>query len=305
MPEDPFHAVLARAAETDDVLLAREASRLGLSWREMGRMRLAAGQPVVHGALAVPPIRNPLRSACRAAQLVLPGAVISHSTAAHIHDLQGVGFWSPAQPVHLSLPARSTRRQRKGALLHFRDVPEDDAVGVGGLRVTSVARTLADCAGDGDRESFVSVVDSAINRERLRMDDLPALAERLRKSRCSAAVDWLRLVDGRAESPSETRVRLVLTDAGLAPDDLQLLVLDDVGWPIARLDMAYRRGARRVGIEVDSGEHDRVRALYRDRDKHNALRGMGWDVRQVTARDALRRPLYVVVQVRSALGLPD
>jgi hypothetical protein len=178
-------------------------------------------------------------------------------------------------------------------------------VEVGGLRVTSVARTLADCAAGSDRNSFVSVVDSAINRGRFRSEDLPELAEQVRASRSSGAAAWLRLVDGRAESPSETRVRLVLTDAGLPPDDLQLLVLDDDGYPIARLDMAFRRGARRVGVEVDSGEHDRVRALYRDRDKHNALRGMGWDVRQVTARDAFRRPQYVVGQVRNGLGLPD
>ncbi len=58
-----------------------------------------------------------------------------------------------------------------------------------------------------------------------------------------------------------------------------------------------------MGLEVDSAEHDRVRALYRDREKHNALRGRGWDVRQVTARDVDRRPAYIIGQVRDALGM--
>jgi hypothetical protein len=127
--------------------------------------------------------------------------------------------------------------------LHFRDIPAGSVVEMDGLRVTSVVRTLADCAAEADRESIVSVVDSAINRGRLGAEDLPALTQQLRASRCSFAVGWLRLVDRRAESPSETRVRLVLADAGLPPEELQLLVLDGSGHPIARLDMAHRRGA--------------------------------------------------------------
>jgi hypothetical protein len=305
MGADPFHLVLAAAAETDDVILSREAMRLGLSRRTLETFRAAAGQPLVRGAVAIPPVRNPLRTAVRGAQLAVPAGVISHASAAHVHGLQGLGFWSPYQPVDLTLPRQWTRRQRSGARLHFRDVPDDFVVTQGGLRLTSVVRTLADCAALLDRTAFVSIVDSAINRGRFPAEDLPLLAELVRAYRLSFAVSWLLLVDGRSESPSETVTRLVLTDAGLPPDDLQLLVRDDDGFPVARLDMAYRRGRRRVGVEVDSGEHDRVRALYRDRDKHNALRGLGWDVRQVTARDSHRRPQYVVVQVRDALGLPE
>ncbi len=111
------------------------------------------------------------------------------------------------------------------------------------------------------------------------------------------------MVDGRAESPSETRVRLVLSDGGLPPDDLQIIVRHPDGYPLARLDMGYKRRGRQVGIEVDSAEHARPRAVYRDRYKLNDLHGEGWDVRQVTNYDAHRRPRYVVYQAENALGL--
>jgi very-short-patch-repair endonuclease len=106
-----------------------------------------------------------------------------------------------------------------------------------------------------------------------------------------------------AESPSESRVRLTLVDAGLAPDHLQYEVYTDGGFFVARLDIAFTRGGKKVGMEVDSGEHDRPKALYRDRDKLNALRSLGWDVRQVTQHDAFRRPGYVVQQVEQALSM--
>jgi hypothetical protein len=179
-----------------------------------------------------------------------------------------------------------------------------DFVYLDGLVVTSVLRTLADCVALLDRIGHLSVVDSALHQGLLTVDELDDLAGALRRTRCSGAARWLSLADGLSESPSETRVRIVLVDAGLPPDHLQYLVVGDDGYPIARLDIAYRRHGKRVGLEVDSSEHERPRALYRDRDKHNAFPALGWDVRHVTARDALRRPGYVVNQVREALGLP-
>jgi hypothetical protein len=41
MGADPFHLVLAAAAETDDVILSREAMRLGLSRRTLETFRAA------------------------------------------------------------------------------------------------------------------------------------------------------------------------------------------------------------------------------------------------------------------------
>lgn len=71
--------------------------------------------------------------------------VFSHRTALALHDL------SEALPacVEMTLPAGwSLRRLRvpAGLILHFSDLEARDAAWVGPVRVTSVARTLEDCA---------------------------------------------------------------------------------------------------------------------------------------------------------------
>jgi hypothetical protein len=234
--------------------------------------------------------------------LLLAGSVISHTTAARLHGLAGLGFWDPREPVDATLPASSTRWQRQHVRLHFRALEAADVVDLDGLHVTSVHRTLRDCGERLSRMPFVCLLDNAMNRRLISTEDACRLADEL-QSRCRAASAWANQADARAESPSETRMRLVLGDADLLPDDLQIDVWTEGGFHVARLDMGWVRRRRKVRMEVDSAEHDRPRALYRDREKLNALRSLEWDVRQVTAYDSRRRPGYIVAQARQALGL--
>jgi len=71
--------------------------------------------------------------------------VLSHQTALSLHGLSDV---LPAQ-IHLTLPL-SWRRRRfrvpRGFVLHHADVPRGERTWVGAVPVTSVRRTLNDCA---------------------------------------------------------------------------------------------------------------------------------------------------------------
>jgi hypothetical protein len=302
VPTDPESIAYALAARRDDVLLTREASALGFTEWQQRMLRRGNDLTLPRGALAIPPVRDPVRTRARAVQWLLADSVVSHVTAARLHGLPVPAFWVPSELVDVTLPASATRWQRSGVRLHFRAFDDGDVVEIGGLRVTSVQRTLRDCGELLARVPFVCLVDSALFQRLLVPDELSHLIERLRHRRVAAA-RWACLADGRAESPSETRVRLVLGDADLLPDDLQIDVWTEGGFHVARLDMGWTRRRRKVGMEVDSAEHDRPRALYRDRDRLNALRGLEWDVRQVTADDSRRRPGYIVAQAKQALGL--
>jgi predicted transcriptional regulator of viral defense system len=71
--------------------------------------------------------------------------VISHQTALSLHQLSDV---LPAQ-VHMTLPGdwRHRRfRTPEGIVLHFADVPKSSRTWVGPVPVTTVPRTLNDCA---------------------------------------------------------------------------------------------------------------------------------------------------------------
>jgi hypothetical protein len=302
VPTDPYAAAYALAAQRDDVLLAREATALGLTDWAQRPFRRADGLAMPRGTLALPPISDPVRTKARAAQLLVPEAVISYVTAGRVHGLGGLQFWSPAEPVDATLEPSATRWQRQSMRLHFQPLQAEDVVSVDGLLVTSVRRTLLDCGTLLDRVPFLCLLDSALNQRLCSDDDLGLIADAL-GGRRRAASAWVSLADKRSESPSETRVRIVLHDADLPPDDLQIEVWTNGGFHVARLDMGYFRQRRRVGIEVDSAWHDGPRAPYRDREKLNALRELDWDIRQVTNWDSRKRPRYIVAQARQALGL--
>lgn len=59
-------------------------------------------------------------------------------------------------------------------------------------------------------------------------------------------------MDGGAQSPYETRTRLVLLAAGLPRPDTQLVVRDR-GRFVARLDMGW--AAWKVAVEFDGAQH--------------------------------------------------
>ena len=266
---------------------------------ELRRLRAGSSLPM-RGVVEFPPVRDPVRAAARAAQLILPSSVISHTAAARLEGLQGLPWWQVGEPVDATVPAAATRWQRRGVRLHFMNVSDGERADAGGIRVTKVGRTLEHCVRFLDRPTWISLADSALHQGLITQAELKSIMD---GSRFQLAAAWTAWCDALSESPSETRVRLVLVDAGFAPEHLQHDVYTEGGFHIARLDMAWTSNGRKVGLEVDSREHDRVRALYRDRERLNALRQLGWDVRQVTAHDEQRRPRYIVQQVAQALGL--
>ncbi|MFG2057779.1 endonuclease domain-containing protein [Micromonospora sp. NPDC048930] len=109
----------------------------------------------------------------------------------------------------------------------------------------------------------------------------------------------LALAEPLGESPMETRLRLLLLDAGLGPLNAQHDVLDARGRFVGRVDLAWP--ALRVAVEYD-GDHHRERAHFRqDVARLNALRAAGWLVLRFTADDVLRHPRATISLVARAL----
>jgi very-short-patch-repair endonuclease len=108
----------------------------------------------------------------------------------------------------------------------------------------------------------------------------------------------LSLVSAGAESPMETRLRLLLVRAGLPAPELQHRLHDDRGVALARLDLAYED--RKVGIEYDGGHHRDT--FERDLARQNVLHSLGWTILRFTADDVLRHPARTAAQVRAVLS---
>ncbi|MFX0576684.1 hypothetical protein [Nocardia nepalensis] len=210
-------------------------------------------------------------------------AVVSHISAAVVH---GLPVWSiPLARVHLTRDRRTGARTGARVMVHATSIESDEVVQIGDMRVTNVARTVVDLARSVPFEQAVVVGDAALRLERTTRAEL---AEQLLRANgrpgCPAARRVVEFLDGRAESPGESRSRVVLRTAGLPAPELQSTILDTTGGFVARVDflfptlgvigefdgmVKYRKDFQRGGPES---------IVIAEKLREDALRALGWIV---------------------------
>lgn len=103
------------------------------------------------------------------------------------------------------------------------------------------------------------------------------------------------LMDGGAQSPKETWLRLLLIDAGYPRPQTQI-PLYEYGVPIAYLDMGWRR--IRVSVEYDGDQHRTDRTTYvKDMRRAELISRMDWLNVRVVKED---RKIDILARVRDA-----
>ena len=103
-----------------------------------------------------------------------------------------------------------------------------------------------------------------------------------------------------AESPMETRLRLLLILAGLPRPQVQVPLHDDKGHFIGRPDLYYP--SHRLALEYDGASHRET--MTADHRRQNRLINAGYRLLRFTAADVLSTPDSLVLLVRQAL-VPD
>ena len=307
MDDASLRSLPAVAARQDAVVTRADLARAGATPSDAPTLvRRGDWSPLLRGSWLVRPERvgpRLLRSWARSAGLTVPGAVLSHGTAAALHGL--VDPDAPT-PLHVLVPPGLRERHREDLVDHHDVLAHDQVVGVRGLPTTSALRTLVDLAPRLPRGDALALLDAALARGEVDHRDL-ALARVMVSGRrgCRAVDDLWLLADGRAESPLESRARLDCVDGGVPPDDLQVVVQDGAGRVVARADIVFRR-RRRPGrgllvLEADGRRfHDAPEALLHDRHRANTLVALGHDVIRCTWADTCT-PGRVAAMVRAAL----
>jgi len=112
----------------------------------------------------------------------------------------------------------------------------------------------------------------------------------------SAALEEIRV---GAESPEETRLRLLLTRAGLPEPELNVELFDRRGGFIARLDLAYPE--YRVAPEYDGRGHADEGQFAKDADRWDAIRERGWQHVRILSHHMRPNPQLAVDKVAVAL----
>jgi very-short-patch-repair endonuclease len=257
----------------------------GASWRRIG--------PAVYvwtGLADAPELR------IEAARMRLPSvAVFSGLTAAWLHGLDV----EACQPIEVTIPKGSGVSARSGLAVRRDAISAKEVVRVSGKRVTTMLRTLCDLSSRLSVTEAVTVVDMALHAGLVSLDDLRGLCARRTHS---FGVARLRRVVGfaepAAESPMESRLRMVLLLGGLPRPEAQTSIHDSKGRFLGRPDLYYP--SHRLALEYDGGTHRT--SLVEDNRRQNRLLAAGIRLLRFTAGDVLRNPDSIRMQVRGYLA---
>ncbi|WP_022918342.1 type IV toxin-antitoxin system AbiEi family antitoxin domain-containing protein [Ruania albidiflava] len=308
--DDLLAAARATAVDQRGLISAQQCAQLGLSsdWLT-SLVRRGQWQRVTRGVYDTTPgqvdrVVDPTAWRLRSVWLSLlaygPDAIAVGGCALAMHGVWGL-------PIDLTpeaaLPRAHYARCRDGIRLRRFDNGMTTTV-VDGRRVATMDYALAQAIPEMARETAICVLDSALHLGLLRRSELRRVRHLVRGRRGAKRTHpWWALVDGRAQSPIETRARLIYHDVGLPPDTLQLPLLGARGQIVGYGDLAWRRpwGGWLV-VEMDGSEyHSGPAALFRDRARQNEAVATG-EVTMIryTGSD-LWRPEEMVSTVRSLL----
>ena len=169
----------------------------------------------------------------------------------------------------------------------------------GAMAVTTPDRTAFDLGCRAPVWQAAARLDSLARATHLKVGDVQELALRHPHVKGLRQLDRvLDLVDAGAESPQETRIRLMLMDAGFPRPQTQIPVRGPDGFPRYYLDMGWEEVM--VAVEYD-GRHHTDRPVYsRDIIRLECVNSVGWIVVRVVAE---HRRAEIVHRVRQAWEL--
>jgi G:T-mismatch repair DNA endonuclease (very short patch repair protein) len=210
----------------------------------------------------------------------------------------GDGFAGRDDPVEVVVPPGVRWRPSPGVVVRTATLDGDVVRPPRALPRTSRVRTAVDLVRRGRVDDGVVLLDRLVAAGLVRLPEVRGAVAGLTRCRGSrSARKVAALADGLAESPQETRLRLLMHRAGLPAPTAQHRVVDDEGF-VPRLDFAHP--ARKVAIEYDGAWHAEPGQFARDRRRLNRLTAAGWRVVFVTAAD-LRDPAALVRRIAAEL----
>lgn len=285
MPRRPGSSPAPRPPDPPLLRLAREhlPADVAAQVRRGAWLRVRTGAYVDAGS-DEPPGRDLLERARLAAlaQRLRSGYVISHASAALAW---GLPLPRPPRRAHVTGTTHQTGRS-PDVVRHVRALDPDDVVLVHGHPVTSLERTVVDCATTLGPLAGLMVADAALRAGASRERCLATLAAMRGHRGVAVARTVLDLADDGAESAGESTARFVLLRAGLPIPCTQVRVEThlgafwaDLGWPTWRLLGEYDGEAKY------QAHGDAAAAVLAEKRRQDAIEDKGYRVVRMTRHD--------------------
>ncbi|WP_142038279.1 DUF559 domain-containing protein [Promicromonospora kroppenstedtii] len=241
---------------------------------------------------------------CRAiARVVHPNAAFARTTALRLLGVELPWQLEEDHAIHVVTPRRGERPQRFAIRPHFCGQKKLDVVHRLGLRITSAPQTWLQVSHGLTRDSLVGLGDAMTRRKNplTTVDELELLLRETFKMRglalCREAVE---LVRSGTDSSMESRLRLIIIDAGLPEPLVNVPALDATGQFLALPDLSYPE--LKIAVEYDGDHHRTDPATWRrDVERRQLLEGAGWLIITATADDVIRYPDRLIRRIRAAI----
>ena len=210
--------------------------------------------------------------------------VIAGRAAAAVHGALWIDASTPIEMI------RRCGRPPEGIVVRTERLDADDVVLINGLPVTTPERTAFDLARHLPRDIALRHLDALARATDITAPQVQLLADRYPRARGLPRMRIaLPLMDGGAQSPRETRLRLILIDDGLPAPRTQIRVSDGVRE--AFIDMGYDEPM--VGFDYEGAHHSEVRGQYvYDIGRAELVDGQGWIDIKVVAEHSQRFILH-------------
>ncbi|TCO34024.1 hypothetical protein EV652_10289 [Kribbella steppae] len=227
-----------------------------------------------------------------------PKTFVSHHSAAVLHGLPTWGL--DLRRVQVS---RTSGRARSDSVVevHRTSIEADELTEVDGLRAVAPARAVAESACGSSYEVGVVLGDAALHQQLVAPELLIATADRHTYWNGSpAARAAARFANGLSESVGESRLRVLMANAGLPAPALQVEIHDRNHRRIGRVDFLL---LGRLIVEFDGAQKygDSADAVLAEKWREDRLRACGHQVVRTGWAD-LDRPRATAERIRAGLN---
>jgi hypothetical protein len=297
---DADRVLAVRAGSQLGLISLAQATAAGLSPRQVKyRVKTGAWIPIARGVYRIASTPATWEQTALAPCLGATGPIaVSRLSAARIHRLE------PAAPIppDVTVPMGGTSRLQ-GTATHRARLTPIDVERVGPIPVTTIERTLVDCAAILGPVRLQRLVDAAMHTKRVTARSVDEAWERAERApgrwghaKLLAALETWR-GDITPDTAGEARLIRVLRQWGYPDPERQIPIVNAAGETIGRIDLGW--SPQRVGIEYDSERWHGPERWEHEEARHAAIEALGWcllradklDLRpgQARLRDDLKR----------------
>lgn len=277
-----------------------EALRCGITRKQLSSSTF---RQIFRDVYVYAEIPDSLELRCRAAsRLFRVPAIFCGLTAAR---LCGLPVPAEDERIHVAVPSRTPTPLRiRGMAIHEYDIPRQQVWVFRDFAMVRPERLFLELAALLPRLDLIIAGDQMLRAELATIVSIEAFLRRcyrrrgVRKARAACP-----LLEKKADSPGETRLRMLIVDAGLPRPVANRDIFDSLtGAWLARPDLSYPD--LKIAIQYEGRHHqeDRVQYVY-DTERDARIELEGWIVIRVPAETLFRHPPAIVDKVRRAISL--